>query len=85
MRRFVMISTTTLAVGSGAMAEQKDWAAELAAISEKCGLAAGELQWVDSSVRYDPSNSSYDQGVCVFRELKQRGVPMKQGFAGKAG
>jgi len=85
MLRLIVIGTTMLG-GCGGMAEQQDWAVELAAISEKCGLAAGELRWVDGSVRYLPSTgSSYDLGVCVFSELKERGVPMKQGFVANGG
>ena len=66
------------------MSEGKDWAAELEATAEKCGIPPQQLQWVDGAVRWIASETtSYEQGKCVFDELKARGVPMKQGYVRK--
>ncbi len=81
MKYVAALSIIFLIAGGTAVAESKDWSAEVEAIAEKCGIPPKNLRFVNGSLRWiKPENASYDQAMCVIDELKARGVPMQQGY-----
>ena len=83
MKQLMILAAITFVVEGAALAEDKDWSAELQATAKKCGIPPAQLQFVDGSVRWiAPETTTYDQAKCVIDELKSRGVPTKQGYIG---
>lgn len=81
MKYVAALSMIFLIAEGTAMAESKDWSAEVEAIAEKCGIPPKNLRFVNGSVSWiKPEKASYDQVMCVIDELKARGVPMQQGY-----
>jgi hypothetical protein len=81
MKYVAALSMIFLIAEGTAVAESKNWSAEVEAVAEKCGIPPKNLRFVNGSVRWiKPEKASYDQVMCVIDELKARGVPMQQGY-----
>ena len=71
MKQLAALAALATIGGSAAMAQDKDWTADLQATAMTCDIPAEHLQFVGGSARWiAPEKTSYRQAKCIFDELK---------------